>query len=86
VSHVRAFAVFCRDLLVGDDWRTALGLVLALVATILLDQIGLRAWWLLPLVIALLLARSLRRSTRTAPTAPTSRIRAGHPRRPDATE
>ena len=64
MSRVRAFAAFWWDFLVGDDWRVAAGIALAVAATALLAHYGLSAWWLLPLAVALLLGRSLRRATR----------------------
>ena len=30
MNRLRAFAVFCYDFVVGDDWRLALGVVLGL--------------------------------------------------------
>jgi hypothetical protein len=64
VSYLRSFARFWWDFIVGDDWRVAAGLALALGLTSLLTHNGVNAWWLLPLAIALLLADSLRRATR----------------------
>lgn len=49
---------------VGDDWRTALGVVVALGAVALLAAGGIYAWWLMPPAVMLLLALSLRRTTR----------------------
>jgi hypothetical protein len=64
VNRIRAFGAFWWDFIVGDDWRIAAGVVLALAATAGLAAAGLAAWWLLPLVVALLLVVSLRRATR----------------------
>ncbi len=61
---LRAFGAFWWDFIVGDDWRIAAGVVLALAATAGLAAAGLAAWWLLPLVVAMLLVVSLRRATR----------------------
>jgi hypothetical protein len=61
---MRAFAAFWWDFLVGDDWRVAAGIAIAVAVTALLAHNGLSAWWLLPLAVALLLGRSLRRATR----------------------
>ena len=63
VSSARTFAAFWWHFLVGEDWRLTPGPLLALLATVLLHQAGLTAWWLLPPAFALLLARSLRRAT-----------------------
>jgi hypothetical protein len=64
VRWIRAFGAFWWDFIVGDDWRIAAGVILALAATAGLAAAGLAAWWLLPLVVALLLVLSLHRATR----------------------
>jgi hypothetical protein len=64
MSYVRAVAAFVWSFIVGDDWRVAAGIAVALAITALLAHNGLSAWWLTPLAIALLLAGSLRRATR----------------------
>jgi hypothetical protein len=47
------------DFVVGDDWRTAAGVVVAIGATAALQGAGVTAWWLIPLAVLALLARSL---------------------------
>jgi hypothetical protein len=64
VKYVKAFARFWWNFVVGDDWRVAAGVALALILTWLLAEEGVNAWWLLPLAVALLLAVSLRRERR----------------------
>jgi hypothetical protein len=59
---MRAFAAFWWDFVVGDDWRLAVGVVLALALTAALAGAGLPAWWFLPVAVLLLLAMSLRRT------------------------
>ena len=56
MSRVRAFGLFWWDFVVGDDWRVAAGVALALGLTSLLTHKGVNAWWLLPVAVALLLA------------------------------
>jgi len=56
MTYVRAFGRFWWDFIVGDDWRVAAGIVLAIGLTSLLTHKGVNAWWLLPAVVALLLA------------------------------
>jgi hypothetical protein len=64
MKYVRAFGRFWWNFIVGDDWRVAGGVALALAATYLLVQGGVNAWWLLPAAIAVVLAESLRRAVR----------------------
>lgn len=52
------------EFVVGDDPRTALGVVAALAATALIAETDLEAWWLLPLAVCVLLAASLHRAAR----------------------
>jgi hypothetical protein len=47
------------DFVVGDDWRTAAGVVVAIGATAALQGAGVTAWWLIPLAVLVLLVRSL---------------------------
>jgi hypothetical protein len=64
MSHLKAFGRFWWDFVVGDDWRIAAGLLVALGLTALLVNKAIAAWWLLPLAVIALLAESLRRATR----------------------
>jgi hypothetical protein len=66
VRRLRAFGVFWYDFIVGDDWRIALGVVMAFGITALLSYTGLPAWWLPPLAVVGLLGASLRRATAPA--------------------
>jgi hypothetical protein len=65
MRYVRSFAAFWWDFIVGDDWRVAAGVVIALGMTAALTDRGWSAWWLLPLAVAVLLGRSLQRATRS---------------------
>ena len=64
MRYVRAFGRFWWDFIVGDDWVVAAAVGLGLVLTGVLTGLGIDAWWLLPVVVALALAGSLRRATR----------------------
>jgi hypothetical protein len=65
VRRIRAFAHFWWDFVVGDDWRTAVGVVLAIGATALLVHAGsVNAWWLVPAAVAGVLWLSLLRAIR----------------------
>lgn len=61
VQRLRQFGRFWYDFVVGDDWRAAVGVALALGATALLADGVLNPWWLLPLAVAAILAVSVRR-------------------------
>jgi hypothetical protein len=50
------------DFVVGDDWPTAAGVVLAIAATALLQSAGVAAWWVMPVAVLVLLGRSLDRA------------------------
>ena len=64
MSHLGAFGRFWWNFVVGDDWRIAAGIVVAVGITWALSHNGVNAWWLLPLAVAVLLAASLWRATR----------------------
>jgi hypothetical protein len=61
---IKAFFAFWYDFLVGDDIVVAIGAVIAVVATVLLVDNGVNAWWLMPIAAALLLVESMWRATR----------------------
>jgi hypothetical protein len=64
MSRLRAFAVFCYDFIIGDDWRLALSVVLGLTATAALAHQGVAAWWVLPAFVVVASGLSLRRARR----------------------
>jgi hypothetical protein len=59
MRHIRSFALFWWDFIVGDDYRVALGVVVLLSATAVLSHAGVAAWWLLPVGVVLTLAVSV---------------------------
>ena len=67
MRYLRSFAVVWWDFVVGDDWRVAAGIAIALGRTAALTGYDLSAWWLMPLAVAFLLFRSLQRATPRAP-------------------
>jgi hypothetical protein len=62
---MRRFAGFWWNFLVGDDWRVAVGILIAFGLTGLLASTSVPAWWLLPLAVAAVLWLSLRRAVRS---------------------
>jgi hypothetical protein len=66
MSALTAFLRGVWDFIVGDDWRTAVGVVVALAATALIAQAGASAWWVMPIAVLGLLVLSLRRAARGA--------------------
>ncbi len=62
---VRGFGAFWWDFIVGDDWRIAAGVVLALAGTAALGRTTVPAWWLVPAAVVAMLSLSLWRATRT---------------------
>jgi hypothetical protein len=52
------------EFVVGDDWRTAVGVVLALGLTAAVAAAGVPAWWITPLAVVVLLLVSIRRALR----------------------
>ncbi len=66
-GRLRAFAAFWYDFVIGDDWRVALGVVVALGVTYGVSRTSVPAWWLVPLAVAVLLPASLWRAVRRRP-------------------
>lgn len=64
VNALRGFALFWWDFIIADDWRIAVGVVLALAGTAAIATTSVPAWWLVPISVAALLAASLWRATR----------------------
>jgi hypothetical protein len=66
MRYVVAFGRFWYGFIVGDDWLTASGIVVALGATAFLAHRDVSAWWLMPLAVVVLLGTSLWRATRSS--------------------
>jgi hypothetical protein len=64
MKPVLRFLSFWYDFVVGDDWTIAVGVMIALVATVLLVGAGIAGWWLLPAAVVILLGWSLQRAAR----------------------
>jgi hypothetical protein len=60
------FFAFLWDFVVGDDWRAAFGIAVAIVLAALLVAAGVNAWWVIPIAVPLVLGMSLRRAASSA--------------------
>ncbi|MDQ2707192.1 MAG: hypothetical protein M3Z25_05955 [Actinomycetota bacterium] len=65
MKRIHAFFAFWYDFVVGDDWRVAVGVIVALVLTYAISTTGAPAWWVLPAAVAVLLPWSLWRAARS---------------------
>ena len=63
-TRLRAFLAFWYDFVIGDDWRVAAGVVLALAITFAVSRTSLSSWWVTPLIVAVLLVASVFRASR----------------------
>ena len=59
MRRAKAVLQFMWDFVIGDDWRIAAGVVLALGATSLASNKSGSVWWILPAAVAVLLALSV---------------------------
>jgi hypothetical protein len=63
LSTLRRVALAVWAFVVGDDWRTALGVVVGLGLTaVIAHHTSIAAWWITPVVVVALLALSLGRA------------------------
>jgi hypothetical protein len=65
----RATVAFVWEFVVGDDWVVAAGVVVGLGITALVAEQG-AAWFVMPLVVAVLLTQSVWRAARKKPELP----------------
>ena len=64
MSALRRFVAGVWEFVVGDDWQSAAGVVVALGVTAALTGAGVAAWWVMPLAVVALLASGVRRAAR----------------------
>ncbi len=62
MSRVESLLRFVWEFIVGDDWRIAVGVVLALALTALVASAGAAAWWILPVAVVAVLVLSVWRA------------------------
>ena len=65
MNRVEAFARFLWDFVVGDDWRIAAGVVVALGVTAIVAGASVAAWWIPPVAVAAALMVSVWRASRS---------------------
>ena len=58
MRRLEALVQFIWDFVVGDDWRIAVVVILALALTSLLAE-SISAWWVLPIAVASVLGFSV---------------------------
>ncbi len=63
-ARLKAFGAFWYDFVVGDDWRVAVGVAVALALTAVASTASDDTWWIVPLAVVILLPYSLWRATR----------------------
>jgi hypothetical protein len=59
MRYVKAFGLFWYDFIVGDDWRVAVGVVIALTIVYVLAHQGVAMWWFVPAAVIGLVAMSV---------------------------
>lgn len=65
IGKLRAFGAFLYDFVIGDDWRVAVGVVIALGLTYWLSHATkVATWWLVPVALVLMLPLTLWRAVR----------------------
>jgi hypothetical protein len=62
MSRLVSFLRFLWDFVVGDDWRIAAGVVVALGITAAVATTDVAAWWILPVIVLMLLIGSIWRA------------------------
>jgi hypothetical protein len=65
MERVEAVLRFIWDFVVGDDWRIAVGVALALGVNAVASNGSAAVWWILPLAVAMLLAVSVWAASRS---------------------
>jgi hypothetical protein len=59
MRYIVAFLKFWYDFIIGDDWRIAASIGVAVAATFWLAHSNIQAWWLLPLAAIVTLGVSV---------------------------
>jgi hypothetical protein len=64
MTRLRSFGKFWYDFIIGDDWRVAVGVTVAISLVYAITRELGNAWWLLPVAVTALLAMSVNHATR----------------------
>ena len=64
MNFLKKFGRFWYDFIIGDDWKLAIGAVLAITLVYAAAHHDVNVWWLLPLAVPTLLGVSLLHATR----------------------
>jgi hydrogenase/urease accessory protein HupE len=64
MSRITSALLAIWEFIVGDDWRTAVGVVVAIGLTAAIAAAGVPAWWVMPIAVVVLLVVSIRRALR----------------------
>ena len=65
MKYIKQFSLFWYHFVVGDDWRIAVSVIIALsVIAYLTHSHHSQIWWLLPVVVVVTLSISLWHTTR----------------------
>jgi hypothetical protein len=62
-TGLRGFGRFAWDFIVGDDWKIAAGVIVALAVTAAVSTTSVAVWWVVPVAVLGLLGLSLWRAT-----------------------
>jgi len=62
IKRLKDFGAFWYDFVVGDDWRVAVVVPVALAATFGLSKTSVAAWWLMPVAVVVILPATLWRA------------------------
>jgi hypothetical protein len=65
MRRIEAFLRFLWDFVVGDDWRIAAGVAVALGITAVVAGTSVAAWWIMPVAVLVLLGGSVWRAARS---------------------
>lgn len=62
LARLKTFGHFWYDFVLGDDWRVAVAVVLALTLTWAVSTTAVSAWWVTPAIFAVLVPFTLWRA------------------------